>query len=207
MLPEKSLFYYGAMYHRLLDPPLAEARQAAVQVVAEGSSVLDIGCGTGQLCFSLREQKHCRVVGVDLSLRMLTFARQSNPFPDVTLVHGDAGDLPQFPDGSFDYATVLMVLHELTMTDRVRILREALRLARNVVVIDSTAPLPWNVGGIGIRVVERVLGYDHNPNFKDFLAAGGILRVVRECASPIAVDQRTIFWRNCRELVQISRGS
>lgn len=207
MITDKSLFYYGATYHRLLDPPLAEARQAAVDVVAEGASVLDVGCGTGQLCLALRERKHCRVVGVDLSLRMLEFARRSSPYADISFVHGDAGDLPQFADASFDYATALMLLHELTMPQRVRILHEALRLAHRVILVDSAFPLPRNAGGVGIRLVERVLGFDHNPNFKAFLATGGLQGVLRECAMPLVVELRTVFWHNCRELVLVSRNS
>jgi len=81
---DKSLFFYGLIYHRLLDPQLAEARQVAIDLITEGSSVLDIACGTGLLCIALREQKHCRVVGLDLSLRMLEFARKSNPFQGVS---------------------------------------------------------------------------------------------------------------------------
>ncbi len=58
---DKSSFFYGPLYHRLFDPQLAEARQVAVDLIAEGSSVLDIGCGTGLLCFSLKEKKNCHV--------------------------------------------------------------------------------------------------------------------------------------------------
>jgi len=47
MLQDKSLFYYGAVYHRLIDGKLEEARQTIVNLVPEGASVLDIGCGTG----------------------------------------------------------------------------------------------------------------------------------------------------------------
>lgn len=61
MPEDKSLLYYGAIYHRLFDPQLAEARQITVDLIAEGSSVLDIGCGTGLLCFVFRGQKHCRL--------------------------------------------------------------------------------------------------------------------------------------------------
>lgn len=47
---DKSLYYYGAIYHRLFDPQLSEARQIVVDLIPEGSSVLDIACGTGLLC-------------------------------------------------------------------------------------------------------------------------------------------------------------
>lgn len=204
MPEDKSLLYYGAIYHRLFDPQLAEARQVTVDLIAEGSSVLDIGCGTGLLCFALREQKHCRVVGLDLSLRMLEFARKSNPFQDVTFVHEDATDLSAFGDHSFDYATMLMIMHELPRSQQVRALTETLRVANKGIIIDSVAPLPKNAGGIGIRIVEATFGRDHNPNFKAFLANGGIRGMLRESSQPIKVEYSSVFWRNCREVVVIS---
>ena len=85
MQKDKSLFYYGSIYNKLFDPELAEARQTAVDLVADGSCVLDIACGTGQLCFALRQKKHCRVVGIDISSRMLRFAEKSNLYDDVKL--------------------------------------------------------------------------------------------------------------------------
>jgi len=201
---DKSQLFYGLVYHRILDPPLAEARQVAVDLITEGSSVLDIACGTGQLCFVLREQKHCRVVGLDLSLRMLEFARKSNPFQDVRFVHEDATDLHAFGDLSFDYATILLLMHELPMQQQALVLKEALRVAGIGIIIDSVAPLPRNVGGIGIRIVEATFGHDHNPNFKAFLASGGIQGIIRRFNLPISVKYSSVFWRNCREVVMIS---
>ncbi len=204
MPEDKSLRYYGAIYHRLFDPQLAEARQVTAGFIAEGSSVLDIGCGTGLLCFALKEHKHCRVVGLDLSLRMLEFARKSNPFQDVTFVHEDATDLSAFGDHSFDYATMLMIMHELSHSQQVRVITEALRVANKSIIIDSAAPLPKNAGGIGIRIVEGTFGRDHYPNFKAFLARGGIGGILKECGLPIKVEYTSVFWRNCREVVVIS---
>ncbi len=204
MPEDKSLIYYGAIYHKLFDPQLAEARQVTVDLIAEGSSVLDIGCGTGILCFALKEQKHCRAVGLDLSLRMLEFARKSNPFQDVTFVHKDATDLSTFGDHSFDYATMLMIMHELPRPQQIRILTEALRVAKKAIIIDSAAPLPKNAGGIAIRIVERTFGRDHYPNFKDFLAGGGIRGILKECSLLIRLEYASVFWRNCREVVVIS---
>lgn len=204
MPKDKSLLYYGAIYHRLFDPQLAEARQVTIDHIAEGSSVLDIGCGTGLLCFALKEQKHCRVVGLDLSRRMLEFARKSNPFQDVTFVHEDATDLSAFGDHSFDYATMLMIMHELSRSQQIRVLTETLRVANKCIIIDSVVPLPKNAGGIGIRIVEATFGHDHNPNFKAFLANGGIRGMLTGCSLPINIEYTSVFWRNCREVVVIS---
>lgn len=204
MLLDKSLFFYGSIYHKLFDPQLAETRQVAIGLIAEGSSVLDIGCGTGLLCSALVKQKKCRVVGLDLSFRMLEFARTSNPLLDLTFIHGDATDLSGFAERSFDYATLLMLVHELTQSQRVLVLREALRVARRAIIIDSAVPLPRNAGGIGIRFVETTFGHDHNPNFKGFLRTAGIGGMLEEAALSISVEHRAIFWRNCREVVVLS---
>ena len=114
------------------------------------------------------------VVGLDLSLRIPDLARKSNPFQDVTFIHGDANDLALFSDGSFNYATMLMLMHQLPSSQQTLILKEALRVASRGIIIDSVAPLPRNAGGIGIRIVERIFGHDHNQHFKDFVAKGGI---------------------------------
>ena len=204
MPADKSLAFYGSVYHRLFDPQLAEARQVTVDLIPAGSSVLDIGCGTGMLCFALKAQKNCRVVGLDLSLRMLEFARKSNPFPEMTFVHGDATDLGAYPDRSFDYAALLMLVHELPRTQQVRVLEEALRVAARGIIIDAVAPLPKNAGGIGIRVVEATFGHDHNPNFKAFLKGAGIGGLIRDSGLFVNLEHRSVFWRRCREVVVVS---
>ena len=204
MTADKSLFFYGSIYHRLFDPQLAEALQVTVDYITEGSTVLDIACGTGQLCFALREQKNCYVVGLDLSLRMLEFAKKSNPFEDIEFIHEDATNLTRFRDHSFDYATMLMLMHELSRAQQICVFKEALRVARKGIIIDAVAPLPKNAGGIGIRIVEGTFGHDHNPNFKFFLTTGGIHGIIKESGLPVKVEHTSVFWRNCREIVVVS---
>ena len=127
---DKSRFTHGAVYHALFDRPLAEARRFVVDLVPEGSAVLDIACGTGELCFELAARKHCRVVGVDLSRRMIAFAQKRNRPDTVRFVHGDGTDLADLELGAFDYATVLFLLHEVPRETQVEVLNEALRVAR-----------------------------------------------------------------------------
>ncbi|MBG0860093.1 MAG: class I SAM-dependent methyltransferase [Bacteroidales bacterium] len=204
MPQDKSLFFYGSFFHRFLDPQLAENRQVTVDFIPEDSSVLDIACGTGQLCFELRKIKHCRVIGLDLSLRMLDFARKTNPFQDITFVYEDATDLHIFEDNSFDFATMLMIMHELQRPQQISVIKEALRVARRGIIIDSVVPLPKNVGGIGYRFVEATIGHDHYPNFKAFLAGGGIGGILKESGLPVNIEYSSVFWRRCREMVVVS---
>lgn len=74
-------------------------RRRAVESLTLGrpSLVLDIACGTGDLCRDLASAGH-RPVGVDMSSGMLSHAQTSS-----ALVEGDALALP-FPDRSVDAA-------------------------------------------------------------------------------------------------------
>jgi len=72
-------------------------RKKTVRALAlpPGSVVLDLACGTGDLCRVLQDAGH-RPVGVDRSAGMLAAARTTAP-----LVRGDALDLP-VADGAVD---------------------------------------------------------------------------------------------------------
>jgi demethylmenaquinone methyltransferase / 2-methoxy-6-polyprenyl-1,4-benzoquinol methylase len=74
-------------------------RRATVRSLrlAPGSLVLDLACGTGDLCRDLVAQRY-RAVGVDLSFGMLAHAATTSP-----LVQGDVLRLP-CPDGCADGA-------------------------------------------------------------------------------------------------------
>lgn len=71
-----------------------------------GARVVDLACGTGDLCRELQRQGHT-AIGLDLSFGMLAAARTSAP-----LVHGDGLRLP-FPDGSVDSITCGFALRNL----------------------------------------------------------------------------------------------
>ncbi len=192
---------YGRVYHALFDPPLAEARRVVVDLVPPGATVVDIACGTGELCFALAAEKGCRVVGVDLSRRMIDFARKRNRHDTVRLYHCDAANLTGLEPSVFDYATILFLLHEVPREKQIAVLKEALRVARLVVAVDSLVPLPRNLHGIALRVVEASGGREHYRPFADYLAAGGISGILTDPRLGAAVVRQSVFWHGCREMV------
>jgi len=198
--------YYGWVYHVLFDRALDVGRDAVVELVREGSSVIDVACGTGDLCFALRRKKRCRVVGVDLSDRMLDFAAKHNPYEDVRFVKQDAADLKDFGPRSFDCATVSLLLHELGRQARAQVAREALRVADRVVVMDWAAPLPRNLEGITVRLIEWA-GRHHFRHFKDYLARGGLGGVLEDIGRPASAIDRATLRRACRHIVVIETPS
>lgn len=95
--------------------------------LANGSQVLDLACGTGDLCRELVAGGH-RPVGVDLSYGMLASARTRVP-----LVHADILRLP-VPAGAVDGATCGFALRNLSelpafFAELARVLRPGGRIA------------------------------------------------------------------------------
>ncbi len=107
---------------------------------------LDVACGTGFLTRHLRGE----VVGLDASERMLREARRQAP--TVTFVQGDALALP-FDDGSFERVIASYFYCHLEEDERHRFVREARRVAPELVVVASR----WQPGAQAERWEERIL--------------------------------------------------
>lgn len=68
--------------------------------IREARRILEVGCGTGAVCASIpRENPSARIVGLDLDLPRLHFARAHDP--NCRYTGGNAFRLP-FADGVFD---------------------------------------------------------------------------------------------------------
>ena len=86
--------------------------------IGNGTSVLDVGCGTGSLAFSLSENLSLKwIVGVDMSEVYLDAARSNNHDERITFQNSDVTELP-FETGSFDASLSMLVLQFVPETDR-----------------------------------------------------------------------------------------
>jgi demethylmenaquinone methyltransferase/2-methoxy-6-polyprenyl-1,4-benzoquinol methylase len=99
-----------------------------------GARVIDVACGTGDLCNELARARH-RPVGVDFSLGMLTHATTSAP-----LVQGDALRLP-FADASVDGVTSGFALRNVTdLEELFGEIRRVLRPGGRVALLETAEP-------------------------------------------------------------------
>jgi demethylmenaquinone methyltransferase/2-methoxy-6-polyprenyl-1,4-benzoquinol methylase len=124
--------------------------------LASGSVVLDLACGTGDLCRELQHQG-LRPVGVDLSFGMLAAART-----DAPLVEADALRLP-VPDGSVHGVTCGFALRNLVGLDPffaelARVVRPGGRIALLEVAEPPNPVLRWGHGIYFGQVVPRIGG-------------------------------------------------
>jgi methionine biosynthesis protein MetW len=97
--------------------------------VAEGSRVLDVGCGNGELMAVLRDQRHVDARGIEIDSGNVAAAVERG----LSVVQGDADrDLVNYPDGTFDYAILSQTLQTARAPDKV--LTELLRIGRRAFV-------------------------------------------------------------------------
>jgi demethylmenaquinone methyltransferase/2-methoxy-6-polyprenyl-1,4-benzoquinol methylase len=119
-----------------------------------GATVLDLACGTGDLCRELTASGY-RPIGMDLSFGMLAAARTKAP-----LVHADALRLP-VPDGSVDGITCGFALRNFVdlhpfLAELARVLRPGGRIALLEVAEPPNPVLRWGHGIYFGKVVPRI---------------------------------------------------
>jgi SAM-dependent methyltransferase len=124
---EAGLAARKAVYTEVSGP---DAREIVFQAVAEAEpdSVLEVGCGEGELAERVQDELGVEVVAIDQSERMVELTRARGVDAQV----GDVRELP-FEDGSFDVAVAAWMLYHVPDLDRAlgelaRVLRPGGRL-------------------------------------------------------------------------------
>lgn len=103
--------------------------QVILDLIKPQASVLDLGCGTGDLLYLLIKEKKSRAQGIEIDEQAIykCVAKGLNVF------HGDIDTgLAEFSDKSFDYVVLNQSLQQILHVDKV--LDDALRVGKKVVV-------------------------------------------------------------------------
>ena len=187
-------------------------RRKAVRSLAlpSASTVVDLACGTGDLCRELAANG-LRPVGVDLSFGMLANART-----DAPLVQADALHLP-LPDESVDGVTCGFALRNLvdlpgSLHEMARVLRPGGRIALLEVAEPESRVLRWGHGIYFGKVVPRIGGllsdadaYRYLPRSVAYLPPPPeLVQLVRDAGFPDA--ERRLLSRGISQLLVGTRG-
>ena len=123
-------FYGGSNYNDEVQNAIVERVHTPEDNKVE--KVLDIGCATGRLTFSLKRRfPEAKVYGLDVGGPMVRFAhtRGVDLGEDVHFVQRLAEDT-KFPDNHFDLVTAYILFHEVTSEAQDKIVAEVKRILR-----------------------------------------------------------------------------
>jgi methionine biosynthesis protein MetW len=99
------------------------------EMVAQGSRVLDVGCGDGSLLQLLTDTKAVDGRGVEVERERVNACVARG----LSVIQGDADhDLADYPDGAFDYA-ILSLTIQATLRPK-EVLEQLLRIGRHAIV-------------------------------------------------------------------------
>ena len=178
--------------------PLRPDQQSILEIVAPGSTVLDLGCGTGELLASLVAQKQVKGQGIEIDDDAIFACVKKG----LNVFHDDIDrGLSEYHDHSFDYVILNQTFQQVKKPDDV--LKEAMRVGRKVIVgFPNFANLTTRIA-LGIRgrtPVTSSLPYDWHdtPNLHFF----SILDFTDYCRKRNIAIERGIFF-NTRGQVRL----
>jgi demethylmenaquinone methyltransferase / 2-methoxy-6-polyprenyl-1,4-benzoquinol methylase len=143
-------------------------RKIALAIDPTDKSVLDVATGTGSLAIAL-SPKAKKVVGIDLSDKMLAVARKKTHTGDLTFLQMDASRM-DFSDGAFDMVTISLGLHDMPLEVRTLVMQEAKRVLKKdgkLYILEYDLP-PHRLLG---RITYRLINLFESNHYKGFMAS------------------------------------
>ncbi|MFX1486113.1 MAG: class I SAM-dependent methyltransferase [Promethearchaeota archaeon] len=161
----------------------------------KGMNVLDLACGEGYNTRILA-RKGAKVVGVDLSERMIEFARQEEKTEELGISYHnlDASDLKEFSSHHFDLVTCFMSLQDIESYEKA--ISEVARVLKNRSRFIFSIPHPC---------FERINGLEVSTRRKYFRAVRYSLEWKMErLKEPF---RTTSFHRTLTDYIAVLNGS
>ncbi|MDR0813217.1 MAG: class I SAM-dependent methyltransferase [Oscillospiraceae bacterium] len=153
-----------------------------------GARILDIGAGTGRYSLALAKLGYV-VDAVELVEHNIDIFKQNTPpGASVTVRRGDALELSGFSDETYDLTLILGPLyHMYTQTDKLRVIREALRVTKPGGVLFAAYCVSdasiLQYGFIGGRIKELMRPNDFcglaMPGFKAYSTPKSLFEIIR----------------------------
>ena len=186
-------FYDGWIYRNLLDPSLRGIRIRISRLIPENSTVLDVGCGTGDQLFFISKQIKSGL-GVELSEAMINTCQEQARKREITnceFLLADASNLTNMENQTFDYTMTSMVIHEMPEEVRMPVLKEMMRIGKQLILVDWIYPQPPLMKKFSTHLVERIAGKAHYAGFRSFMRQGGMPALIKTLGLDVVENQIT----------------
>jgi SAM-dependent methyltransferase len=190
MTKNKHHWYDGWFYDTLIAPNQDRLFAQIKNLVDPQSNIIDVGCGTGRLEFTLADK--CKsVLGIDLSESNIVRANKmllQHPNPKISFKHRNLSEIISEGQVHFDFAILTYVIHEIDEAERISLLAELASVTDKIIIGDYLVPRPRVFGSIFTEVIEFIAGAEHYRNFKSYVANGGIYYLANQAGLNILTE-------------------
>lgn len=162
----------------------------AAHVTVKNATALDIGCGNGQISWALKSRFGLGIECTDIT----NFLEHDLPFHPVT------NDRLEFAkDKQYDYAFLNDVLHHIPFEPQLKVVREAARVARRVLIFETRPTIRAKVLDVLMNYVvyggKEVVTLTHRTPeaWHELLTAAGLVCSVTPLPLPVVYYPLTHF--------------
>lgn len=155
---------------RAADRVLAPLRRELLELIEQDSTLLEVGCGTGDLLFQSAPKIRLGY-GIDLDHEMIDFAEKKRIERNLNHLRFECIDALKIAPKQYDISTSTLCLHELGEKSAYRVLELMVNNSKKVLIADYTKAKTFS-GRLGIEIDELFSG--HYRNFKQYQKNGEI---------------------------------
>jgi len=174
---------FASFYDLFFEKILERVRKQHVLICQEHApkNIIDLGCGTGSQN-QLLSKEGFQTTGIDISDQMLHVAKKKNISKAIFLKEDILNN--NFKKGSFECATLTLVLHANDHQTLLAILKEATRLTDDGLIIitdyDKAQGVKGLITSIVIHVIESFAQHSHRSSYYAFKKRGGLQKILIE---------------------------
>ncbi len=100
-----------------------------IEIIEPEKHILDIGCGNGDLIYSLVTNKRAKAIGIEHNPKKVANCISKG----INVIQSDAMDgLKDYPENSFDYVILSITLQEIK--DPLFLIKEMLRIGKKAII-------------------------------------------------------------------------
>ena len=157
---------YLNWYDIFISPLLKGLQKSILSQIDEGDSVLEVGCGTGQLAKALYQMGVNNYLGVDLNPDVIQIASRKVISKSFEFIAADFLDLRL--NRKYDLAIFPMIIHSIPQELGENLIKKASKFANKIIVADYLVPQPKNYKALIVRIIEWLAGKEHFSSFKHY---------------------------------------
>lgn len=177
-----------ALQYTFSDLFLAPLRREMATLPADGTTVLEAGCRSGDWLFRIAP-KIRRGLGIDLDPLHIRHAHrrlQQDPFRHVDFLLQDPAEMRADLTPQFDFAAITLCLHSLPRAQAIESLQRIHAVSRRLVVAELA---PANTRRARLRHQCDAFFNGSYPAYRAYLAGGGFPGLAQEAGLQITADR------------------